>query len=297
MTEQAEALKIRRTAKSKFTRKKNEFYNAIAKKESMSNIEGKFKELTDAWRIVEGKPDLYIMLLDDDEEQDKEESWINELQEIYGEASSIYNKCASENLLKIKEDEMCVKFDGLVKKKTSLEAMFKSSFEQITKLLTIDSKKMTPRAKLRKCERDLAAIFHDCKSLPDDIIELPLEPHYIEIEIEWVRSLHAQYSDISSQIESRSDEAETNTRIKAESNNPLQLEKAKMPSFHGDIRDYPRFKSDFTKHVLRATSEMNAPYVLRSCLSSELLECVKSVDDNLEEMWVRLDRKYGDPTK
>ena len=41
---------------------------------------------------------------------------------------------------------------------------------------------------------------------------------------------------------------------------------------------------------------MSAPYVLRSCLSSEPLECVKSVDDNLEEMWARLDRKYGDPT-
>jgi len=111
MTEQVEALKIQRTAKSKFTRKKNEFYKAIAKKESMSNIEGKFKELTDAWRIVEDKHDLYTMLLDDDEEQDKE-SWINELQEIYGEALSIYNNCASENLLKIKEDEMHVKFDG-----------------------------------------------------------------------------------------------------------------------------------------------------------------------------------------
>jgi len=78
-----------------------------------------------------------------------------------------------------------------------------------------------------------------------------LEPRYTEIEIEWHRNLHAQYSDISSQIESRSDEAETNTRIKAESINPLQLEKAKMPSFHRDIRGYPRFKSDFTKHVLR----------------------------------------------
>ena len=58
----------------------------------------------------------------------------------------------------------------MVKEKTSLEAMFKSSFEQITKLLTIDSKEMTPTAKLRKCERDLAAIFHDCKPLHDDIV-------------------------------------------------------------------------------------------------------------------------------
>jgi len=192
---------------------------------------------------------------------------------------------------------MHIKFDGLVKKKTSLQVMFKSSFEQITKLFTIDSKEMTPTAKLRKCERDLAAMFHDCKSLHDDLIELPLEPRSIEIEIKWLRNLHAQYSNISSQIKSRSDEAETNTRIKAESINPMQLQKAKMSSFHGDIRDYPRFKSDFTKHVLPATSEMSARYVLHSCLSSEPLECVNSVDDNLEEMWAQLDSKYGDPTK
>ena len=68
--------------------------------------------------------------------------------------SSIYKKCASENLLKIKEDEMRVKFDGLVKKKTSLEAMFKSSFEQITKLLTIDSKEMTPKAEEMRTRPD-----------------------------------------------------------------------------------------------------------------------------------------------
>ena len=296
MTEQTDALKIRRTAKTKFTRKKNDFFSAIAKKEKIENIEGKFKELTDAWRTVEGKHDLYIMQLDDDDVLEREEAWINELQEIYAEASSIYNKCASENLLKIKEDEMRMKFDGLAKKKASLETMFKSSFEQITKLLTTDSKEKISTATLRKNERDFAAIFQDCKSLHDEIIELPLEQRYIENEIEWLRRLHAQYSDISSQIESQFDDNATSTRIK-ESINPLQMEKVKMPSFDGNIRKYPQFKTDFTKHVLPVTSDTSAPYVLRSCLSSEPLECVKSVDDDLEEMWARLDRKYGDPTK
>ena len=56
MTENA--LKIRRTAKTKFTREKNDFYSV--KKESIENrdIKGKFKELTDAWQTVEGKHDL-----------------------------------------------------------------------------------------------------------------------------------------------------------------------------------------------------------------------------------------------
>ena len=81
MTENA--LKIRRTAQIKFTRKKNDFYSAIAKKESINNVKSKFKELTDAWQTVEGKHDLYTILLDDDDAYEKEEAWINELQEIH----------------------------------------------------------------------------------------------------------------------------------------------------------------------------------------------------------------------
>lgn len=60
MTEQTDALKIRRTAKAKFTRKKSNFYRAIAKKENIENAVGKFKELTTAWRDVEDKHDLYV---------------------------------------------------------------------------------------------------------------------------------------------------------------------------------------------------------------------------------------------
>lgn len=92
MTENA--LKIRRTAKTKtkFTRKKNDFYSVIAKKESIENIKSKFKELTDARQTVEGKHDLHTILLGNDDAYEKEKAWINELQEIYKEASSIYNK-------------------------------------------------------------------------------------------------------------------------------------------------------------------------------------------------------------
>ena len=294
MTENA--LNIRRTSKTKFTRKKNDFYSVIAKNESIENIKSKFKELTDAWQTVEGKHDLYTILLDDDDAYDKEEAWINELQEIYTEASSIYNTCLSENLRKIKEDDMHIKFDGLNKKKASLETMFKSSVDQIMKLLTTDKKEKISTRTLRKNEHDLVMIFQDCKSIHDEIIALPLEQRYIEDEIEWLRRLHAQYSDTSSQIESHSEDNVINTRFK-ETIHPLQLEKVKIPSFDGNIRKYPQFKTYFKKHVLSVIIETSAPYVLRSCLSGDPLECVKSTDDNLEEMWERLDRKYGDPTK
>ena len=199
MAEVAKALQERKAAKAKFTRKKNAFFTAVAKKENMGDIEGNFNELTKAWRDVEGKHDNYIVLLEGDEAPEKEEAWINELQNTYSDANSVYNRCASENLLKAKEDKMSAKFEGLAKKKASLEAMFKSSFEQVKGLLTPDSTRTIATASLKKCECDLATIFNDCKSLHDDIIELPLEARYIETEIEWIRKLRAvqRYSQSS----------------------------------------------------------------------------------------------------
>ena len=117
MAEVAKALQERKAAKAKFTRKKNAFFTAVAKKENMGDIEGNFNELTKAWRDVEGKHDNYIILLEGDEAPEKEEAWINELQNTYSDANSIYNRCASEKLLKAKEDEMSAKFEGLAKKK------------------------------------------------------------------------------------------------------------------------------------------------------------------------------------
>lgn len=41
----------------------------------------------------------------------------------------------------------------------------------------------------------------------------------------------------------------------------------------------------------------DASYVLRSCLGSDPATTVESIDDDISEMWKRLDEKYGDPTR
>ena len=41
----------------------------------------------------------------------------------------------------------------------------------------------------------------------------------------------------------------------------------------------------------------SACYILRSCLEKEPAETVKGIDDDIKEMWKRLDEKYGDPAK
>ena len=78
----------------------------------------------------------------------------------------------------------------------------------------------------------------------------------------------------------------------------IKLEHMKMPVFDGDSRDYPRFKSDFLKQVVpEMKSKDSTAYVLRSCLTKVPPDIVKNVDDDLDEMWKRLDEKYGKPSK
>ena len=103
--------------------------------------------------------------------------------------------------------------------------------------------------------------------------------------------MHAHYYEIESFVVKEID------RDNVRKQNLLQLEKVKMPLFTGRIRDYPRFKMDFEKQVMPTIKIESAPYILRSCLSKEPADVVKSIDDDLEPMSKRLDEKYGDPTK
>ena len=70
-----------------------------------------------------------------------------------------------------------------------------------------------------------------------------------------------------------------------------------MPKFDGELRKYPRFKMDFEIRVMPDSNSTTTPYTLQSCFGKEPLAVVKGVDDDITEMWKRLDEKNGNPTK
>ena len=72
--------------------------------------------------------------------------------------------------------------------------------------------------------------------------------------------MHVHYNEISGRIESFV--AKERDLENAQKQNPLRLEKVKMPLFTGEIRDYPRFKTGFEKQVMPTVNEENAPYIL-----------------------------------
>ena len=84
-----EAKKVRTSAKSRFTRKRNEFVKAINDNKGIDFVKATFAEFRDAWSTVEGKHDLYTLFLTE-EEVEQNEPWINELQELYSEAAVIH---------------------------------------------------------------------------------------------------------------------------------------------------------------------------------------------------------------
>ena len=69
-----------------------------------------------------------------------------------------------------------------------------------------------------------------------------------------------------------------------------------MPHFEGNCASIRNLR-DFQKQVMTQTRKSDAAYVLPTCLDGEPARLVKSADDDIEEMWQRLDEKYGDPAK
>ena len=304
-----EAKRIRTTAKARFTRKRNEFFKSVEENKGMETVKRTFADLHEAWNIVEGKHDIYMIHLPEDEiEQD--EAWINELQELYEQAATTHTQYVNDQTLneqkrveefhkqesmRLEQEKLRRLLERFSTKKKSMKTIFDTLVEHAHDIMETQNKDVNAPEALRKTERDLDIALADCKALHNTMLEL-LDHENVEKEIEWIRNMHASHQEISSRIEAFISAKRNDNKTK-DKGNPLQLEKIKMPSFHGNVRNYPQFKTDFEKQVMPSINAENAPYVLRSCLGKEPADTVKSVDDDITAMWKRPDEKYGDPAK
>ena len=303
-----EAKKVRTSAKSRFTRKRNEFVKAINDNKGIDFVKATFAEFRDAWSTVEGKHDLYTLFLTE-EEVEQNELWINELQELYSEAAVIHARYIEEHSqterkrieglsrqekMRAKQEKFHRLLEQMNAKRKSLEAVFETHMEHALSLIESIDKGQEKPAALRRAEKELDVALANCDEIHYRVLEL-LNKENIEQEIEWIRNIHARYTSVSAKAETLIDNERKSESTQKQ--NLLQLEKVKMPQFTGDIREYPRFKTDFNTQVLPVINKENAAYILRSCLDKDAAGAVKSTDDNLELLWKRLDEVFGDPAK
>ena len=303
-----EAKQIRTSAKARFTRKRNEFLKSIKDNKGIDTVKRTFAEFNEAWNTVEGNHDIYTIHLTE-EEVEQSESWITELQELYSEAADLQVQYMNEQIqiekkrseernrqeaIRMEQERFQSLMEQINKKKKSMETILETLTKHAQSLMESQSKGQDATPALRKTSKELDTTLTNCNELHNKALEL-VDSKHAEYEIEWIRNVHAHYNEVSGRIESFI--AKKIDHDSERKQKPLQLEKVKMPLFTGEIRDYPRFKTDFEKQVMPTINVESAPYILRSCLSKGLADVVKSIDNDYKAMWKRLDEKYGDPTK
>ena len=184
-------------------------------------------------------------------------------------------------------------------KRNTTEAVFRALLDDAIRLLDVCDVDKSAVPALGKVQQALEASLADCKLANDKYFEF-LSREEAVTEVGWILVVQKLYNQVADKIESviaKKIKPETcGQDLEAKTSN-LRLEKIKMPKFDGELREYPRFRKDFEVQVMPSLNSSTAPYTLRSCLGKEPLAVVKGVDDDIEEMWKRLDEKYGDPAK
>ena len=85
----------------------------------------------------------------------------------------------------------------------------------------------------------------------------------------------------------------TASNIPAATSNSIKLERVKFRIFDGDLRKYPKFKSEFETFVKPLCQQAQLPFVLKSYLCDSVRREVEHIDHDVAAMWSRLDEKYG----
>ena len=312
----AEAAKIaRRSAKGKFTRKRSDFLNSVRDRNSIATIEKAYDQLEDAMKDLEGKHEQFTSFLND-EEFDAAENWMSELQTLYRDATNLKNEymdniqfdesnaraTREREELKNQQREQNEKLkENILIKRSGARTLFDAIFSNATHILETEN---AATSLMKKVLAQLEEAFIECKLRNEQYLEL-IGKEMMEQELLWISNVQVLYSQIFEIFETRiseKEESKLSETTLCNSNSPgtanyVHLEKIKRPHFEGDIREYPQFKRDFQTQVMPGLTKLTAPYTLRTCLDKEALAQVKSVDDDIEEMWARLDEKFGDPGK
>ena len=111
----------------------------------------------------------------------------------------------------------------------------------------------------------------------------------MDAELEWMKRVQNQYLTAVKEFGSLKRKREV-VEVKDKTMCRLKLKPMKLPTFKGDIRAYHQFKYEFEKFVLPKLDSMDsAAYVLKSCIIGSASHIIANVDNNIKEMWVRLD--------
>ena len=296
-----EEIKSRRTtAKRTFTRHVNAFNKKLDDLCCVEVAQARFEDVKTAWLDVQNSHESFVAASGFPDDGGELDEWIMEIEQRYHTAESrkfSYVKQSLQRLEeernKVRENLMCENDAEMKLERQKIQVAYRAretayiSFMHQIKFL--DSVLNNVVSETNPIE--IAIDGH--KKLLDSFAKAEAAQHNVLVlineeeakgEINWLENLENVMSELIKKfiiykktVESKEDNSHRKSKIK--------LERMKLPNFDGQIRLYPRFKFDFTEHVMpEIENNAKAAYILRSCLHGYPKKLVSCIDNDLKKM-------------
>ena len=212
------------------------------------------------------------MLLEDDEQFEHEEAWIEECQEIYLKLSTDTDDFLKELVLSQSSHEK-----GIAGTSVTVSAM-----EERSENFVSQDEIHTENTANKKGKTAISPSTYQSS-----------QEQNAEIQNSIADNVQATDNVITNDI------TEQNTPpVNANGNNTQSafwMEKPKMPKFSGDVREFAIFKADFKHLVEGRYSKRDSFTILRASLNGKPLELIKGIGHDYDATWEHVESIYGDP--
>ncbi|XP_028399264.1 uncharacterized protein LOC114522722 [Dendronephthya gigantea] len=257
----------RRNGKAALTRLGKVIIVQIEGKRSTDEVQRALDNYEHAFADLEAKHEEVTMLIEDDEQFNEEERYIEQCQETF---------------LRLKIDAQ-----DYIKQQTKISEMKQNTVET--------GSVNTPAENLSNEEQinEIPAGEESHASIPneenqDNQISAPVAQETQSHPVQPSTSIN------DSSFNTTENTAETATHI-SKGESLFRIEKPKMPKFTGDVREFGTFRADFKHLVENRYSKRDAITILRSSLQGKPLEMIKGIGQDYDAAWEYLDSVYGDP--
>ena len=250
----------------------------IEVKDALNSLQNAFHDL-----VV--KHESYSKLIEDDEEFEVQERWMEECQELFMD-TEIQAKIYLDDLVTNGKEPLK---SGLAGKHIS-SAEPEASVSGISSVQSSENKGTVDDSIIKSAEIIEVVDNANIESTANSSVEQT--GHH--------NSQSTGSVDISQAPQSHPNNSSvTETGSSGDNDNSaacgFKLEKPKLPVFAGSVRDYAIFRSDF-KHAIEVKySKRDSITLLRTCLRDKPLELIKGIGSDYDAAWEYLDSIYGDP--
>ena len=255
---------LRRNAKGNLTRRSNTLINVIDAERSKEEIIESLERAESAYSEVTERHDEFTKLIEDDEEFDEEEQWMDDCRRNFLEVKMRAKDCIKE-------------FQG--------NKPMENTGESAVEIPALETERV-------------AGVAPEDVEIPG----VESEREAADIAPEDTGSLsETEAGNQESPMVTGDVKTAEHTGGSASPGNPktekcaFKVDKPNLPKFSGDVREFAVFREDFKYIIECRYSKRDSMALLRTCLEGKPLELIKGIGGDYDAAWEYLDSVYGDP--